>query len=168
MQLIILAHLLPGSHGLFLALGSGDTFGTICGFYTQTVLLPVVETVYKTVCSDCLNNNRADRNTVHQTCQDTMTRVCKEVRMRRAWDTICNKDPRKYCTGSTNKRRSLSGGCQTCKKEPVEVERMVPTEVRKKTCGVGGPGGPVHDGRGLDRKEYTVAIRRQRKRNTYL
>ena len=83
--------------------------------------------------------------------------------MRKAWDTICSKDPEKYCQGSGRKRSSLAGnGCKTCKKVPVEVERLVPTEVEKKTCGVGGPGGPVHDGRGASMKEYHVAIMNKR------
>ena len=80
--------------------------------------------------------------------------------MRKAWDTICSKDPEKYCKGSG---RKTGNGCKTCKKVPVEVERMVPTEVEKKTCGVGGPGGPVHDGRGASMKEYHVAIRNKRR-----
>ena len=94
-----------------------------------------------------------------------MRRVCKELRRRKAWDKICSKDPAKYCEEPIRKRSSLAGdGCEPCKKVPVKIERLVPTEVQKKTCGVGGPGGPVHDGRGTDMKQYHVAIQKQRTR----
>ena len=94
-----------------------------------------------------------------------MMRVCKEMKTRKAWDKFCNKDPTKYCEGSVRKRSSLTGdGCEPCKKVPLEIERLVPTEVQKKTCGVGGPGGPVHDGRAPSMKEYHVGIQKQRTR----
>jgi len=35
----------------------------------------------------------------------------------------------------------------------------VPRIVSKKTCGVGGPGGPVHDGRARGLKEYMVRLK---------
>ena len=54
-------------------------------------------------------------------------------------------------------------GCLTCKKVPVEMKRLVPTEVEKKACGVVGHGGAVHDGRGASMKEYHVAILNNRK-----
>ena len=148
-QVLLLTSLLPSCHTLFLALGSPETFGTICGFYSQTVLLPVVETVYRTVCSERQSDNcqNTAKNTEHQGCEETIARVCHQVKRRGAWAPVCGKDAKEYC------------GCQVCRQVPVKVERLVPTKVQKRTCGVGGPGGPVHDGRGAHRKDYHVAVR---------
>ena len=145
---MLLASLLPTCHSLFLALGSPDTFGTICGFYSQTVLLPVVETVYRTVCNkENCQHKTTDKKSEHKRCEDSIARVCNNVKRRRAWAGVCRESARDYC------------GCQVCRQVPVSVERLVPTQVQKRTCGVGGPGGPVHDGRGAGSKDYHVAVR---------
>ena len=147
LQVLLLSSLLPSCHSLFLALGSPDTFGTICGFYSQTVLLPITDTVYRTVCSDNCQDKTTGKSSEHQRCEDSIARVCQQVKRKRAWAPVCSKGAREYC------------GCQVCRQVPVKVERLVPTQVQKRTCGVGGPGGPVHDGRGANSKNYHVAVK---------
>ena len=88
-----------------------------------------------------------DRNSEHQRCEDSIARVCQQVKRRRAWAPVCSKGAREYC------------GSQVCWQVPVKVERLVPTQVQRRTCGVGGPGGPVHDGSGAGSKDYHVAVK---------
>ena len=101
-------------------------------------MMPVVGMEYRTICVEA-KDQECERKRAE--CLGKLRGMCN----RRAWAGVCSQVDR-HC-----------GRCRECKVEPIQVERLVPTEVEKITCGVGGPGGPVHDGRG-SRKEYHVNI----------
>ena len=105
---------------LFLSLGSGDTFGIICGFYDRVVLIPEVETSYQSICE---NNCQ----TVVNNCVKKMNKICKMVQEKELNDSFCKENhPDIYCRTSLK-----SDSCVSCRKIPIEKTSLVARTVKK-------------------------------------
>ena len=118
--LLLLISTPPSVFSLFLSLGSGDTYGIICGFYERVIFLPEVETSYKYICE---NNCQ----TVIENCVKKMNKICKMVQEKELNDSFCKENhPDIYCRTSLK-----SDSCVSCKKIPIEKTTMVPRTVKK-------------------------------------
>ena len=110
----------PSISCLFFSLGSGETFGLICGFYERMVYLPEVQTYYESVCE---NNCQ----TIIDNCVNKMNKICKMVHQKKIDGSFCKENhPDVYC------RTSLKpDNCISCMEIPKIKTTLVPRTVMK-------------------------------------
>ena len=116
----LLLHLQPPVSSLFLSLGSGDSYGTICGVYDKVVYLPELRTFYEKVCE---NNCQ----TVIENCVNKMNQICSIVHQKQLDDSFCTENyPDTYC-----RTRLKLGSCFSCVEIPRRETALVPRTIKK-------------------------------------
>ena len=110
----------PQASSLFLSIGSGDTYGIICGFYDKVVYLPEVQTYYESVCEN-------NCETVIQNCVKKMNRICSMAEQKRLENSFCKENHADtYCRSGLK-----SDMCYSCQDLPREKTIFVPRTVKK-------------------------------------
>ena len=108
---------------LYFSLGSGDTFGIICGTYKTVAYLPVSEKYFvkecDTNCDIAINN-----------CEKKMEQICNinPHQYNHLNRDFCNHEkPRKYC----QKRLTYDECSKSCRRVTRERTRIMPRSVTK-------------------------------------